>query len=117
MKELNSLGNQLLIAMPQLQDSWFESAVIYLCEHDQDGAMGLVLNKPLDVDFAAVCEQLAITRHQDINAVMLGGGPVGTEHPASTARPLECHRNHQRLCPPDFLQRHFDSHWPGGRAG
>ncbi|MFK4751686.1 MULTISPECIES: YqgE/AlgH family protein [Oceanospirillaceae] len=79
MKELNSLGNQLLIAMPQLQDSWFESAVIYLCEHDQDGAMGLVLNKPLDVDFAAVCEQLAITRHQDINAVMLGGGPVGTE--------------------------------------
>ncbi|MDO6749551.1 YqgE/AlgH family protein, partial [Gilvimarinus sp. 1_MG-2023] len=41
--------------------------------------MGLVLNKPLDIDFAAVCEQLDIARHQGINTTMLKGGPVGTE--------------------------------------
>ncbi|TNC92275.1 MAG: hypothetical protein CSH36_05380, partial [Thalassolituus sp.] len=49
MKELNSLRNHLLIAMPAMADSWFASTVTYLCEHNDDGAMGIVLNKPLDI--------------------------------------------------------------------
>src|SRR5258708_29365510 len=42
---LNSLAGQLLVAMPQMQDHRFVRSVIYLCLHNQDGAMGLVLNK------------------------------------------------------------------------
>ena len=47
MLELNSLRNHLLIAMPGLDGSWFGGTVTYLCEHNADGAMGLVLNKPV----------------------------------------------------------------------
>jgi putative transcriptional regulator len=42
---LNSLAGQLLVAMPQMQDHRFVRSVIYLCLHNQEGAMGLVLNK------------------------------------------------------------------------
>jgi putative transcriptional regulator len=42
---LNSLAGQLLVAMPQMQDLRFQRTVIYLCAHNDDGAMGLVLNK------------------------------------------------------------------------
>jgi putative transcriptional regulator len=42
---LNSLAGQLLVAMPQMQDHRFARSVIYLCLHNKDGAMGLVLNK------------------------------------------------------------------------
>jgi len=79
MKQLTSLRNQILIAMPQLQDSWFEGTVIYLCDHDENGAMGLVLNKHLDINFDRVCEQLELFRHDHINPPMMAGGPVGTE--------------------------------------
>src|SRR6266851_3526151 len=43
--ELNSLAGQLLVAMPQMQDHRFQRSVLYLCLHNKDGAMGLVLNK------------------------------------------------------------------------
>ena len=42
---LNTLAGQLLIAMPQMQDHRFVRSVIYLCAHNAEGAMGLVLNK------------------------------------------------------------------------
>ena len=42
---MNSLAGQLLVAMPQMQDHRFVRSVIYLCAHNREGAMGLVLNK------------------------------------------------------------------------
>jgi len=42
-----SLKNHILISMPQLTDPYFGRSVVYLCEHDKEGAMGLVINKPL----------------------------------------------------------------------
>ncbi len=42
-----SLQNKLIIAMPQMKDAIFEHSVIYICHHDEDGAMGLILNKPI----------------------------------------------------------------------
>ena len=60
MKQLSSLRNHLLIAMPSLDNSWFGGSVTYLCEHDSEGAMGLVLNKPTSFTFEDVCEQLDI---------------------------------------------------------
>ncbi len=79
MKELNSLRNHLLIAMPAMADSWFASTVTYLCEHNDDGAMGIVLNKPLDIGFADICLQLDIDRLEHIRPTIFTGGPVSQE--------------------------------------
>ncbi|MFC3680590.1 YqgE/AlgH family protein [Bacterioplanoides pacificum] len=80
MQQLNSLKNHLLIAMPQLEDSWFEGTVTYLCEHNEDGAMGMVLNKPLRVSLDDICQQLEIERQAGVDPVILAGGPVSMEH-------------------------------------
>jgi putative transcriptional regulator len=79
MEQLHSLRNHLLIAMPQLRESWFEGTVTYLCEHNDEGAMGLVLNKELPLGFAEVCEQLEIPLLAGVNPTVLNGGPVSPE--------------------------------------
>ena len=45
---MTSLAGQMLIAMPQMQDRRFERSVILLCAHNEDGAMGLVINKLIE---------------------------------------------------------------------
>ena len=42
---MNSLKNHFLISVPHLKDPFFEKSVVYLCEHDKKGAMGLIINK------------------------------------------------------------------------
>ena len=44
-----NLTNQFLIAMPGMADETFAGAVVYLCEHTDKGALGLVINKPIDI--------------------------------------------------------------------
>ena len=52
---------QLLVAMPAMPDPRFERSVIYICAHSEDGAMGIVVNKPLEsLSFAELLEQLEI---------------------------------------------------------
>lgn len=80
MQQIDNLKHHLLIAMPQLNDSWFSGTVTYLCEHNSDGAMGVVLNKPLRINFSDVCDQLEITRLPEINPTVLSGGPVNQEN-------------------------------------
>ncbi len=46
-----NLQNHFLIAMPSLTDPYFEQSVVYVCEHNEKGAMGIVINKPID-DFS-----------------------------------------------------------------
>ncbi|MCX8744959.1 YqgE/AlgH family protein [Snodgrassella sp. B3882] len=41
-----SLANHFLIAMPDMQDQFFRESVVYICEHNADGAMGIIVNKP-----------------------------------------------------------------------
>ncbi|GLR08260.1 YqgE/AlgH family protein [Mixta theicola] len=43
-----NLQHHFLIAMPALQDPLFKRSVVYICEHNQDGAMGLIINKPME---------------------------------------------------------------------
>lgn len=43
-----NLQNHFLIAMPSLQDPWFNKSVVYICEHNHNGAMGIVINKPIE---------------------------------------------------------------------
>ncbi|EEW25175.1 YqgE/AlgH family protein [Rhodobacter ferrooxidans] len=72
------LGGSILIAMPGMGDPRFEKSVILICAHSPEGAMGLIVNKPLpDLSFAGLLEQLDIPRApegRDICAHF--GGPV-----------------------------------------
>ncbi|MEC8443894.1 MAG: YqgE/AlgH family protein [Pseudomonadota bacterium] len=79
METLNSLKNHLLIAMPSLEGDFFGGSITYLCEHNAEGAMGLVLNKPSDFSFAEICDQLNIARREHITPLIMTGGPVGPD--------------------------------------
>lgn len=75
-----NLQHHFLIAMPALQDPIFRRSVVYICEHNQDGAMGIIVNKPLEnLQIEGILEKLKITpepRDSSIRldkAVMLGG--------------------------------------------
>jgi putative transcriptional regulator len=72
------LTAKLLIAMPNMGDPRFERSVIFLCAHSEDGAMGLIVNKPApDLEFRDLLEQLGIaTGPQKIELPVHIGGPV-----------------------------------------
>ena len=81
MSDRFSLTNHFIIAMPTLNDPNFEKSVSYICEHNDEGAMGVVINRPTDLTFADLCEQLEIeiTDSDTINYPIFEGGPVETE--------------------------------------
>ncbi|MBI3561767.1 MAG: YqgE/AlgH family protein [Gammaproteobacteria bacterium] len=76
------LTNHFLIAMPALADPNFHHTVTYLCEHNSDGAMGVVINRPLDLTFGVLLEHLEITGTlESVKSIPIyQGGPVQTEH-------------------------------------
>lgn len=78
---INSLTNHLLIAMPSLTDPNFARSVIYLCEHHEQGSVGLIINRPMQFPLSIVFEQLNIEPiHVETNRVpLLFGGPVQPE--------------------------------------
>lgn len=76
-----NLTNHFLIAMPGLQDAVFSRSVVYVCEHSERGALGLVINKPCDIDLKRLFEKVDLPlRREDLsNAPVFQGGPVQTE--------------------------------------
>lgn len=76
-----NLTHHFLIAMPGLEDSTFAKSVVYLCEHSERGALGLVINKPSDLSMPALFEkvELPLKRQDLIHVPVLKGGPVHTE--------------------------------------
>ena len=78
------LTGQLLIAMPNMGDPRFEHAVIFMCSHNEDHAMGVIVNKPLNnMELSDLLEQLEIDQHDDAkNLPVYFGGPVQTERGA-----------------------------------
>ncbi len=75
------LTNQFLIAMPGMADETFSGAVVYLCEHNEKGALGLVINKPIDIKLRNLFEKVELNlRHEGLaNEPVYFGGPVQTE--------------------------------------
>lgn len=79
-KKTGSLAGHLLVATPNLQDSCFTRSVIFICSHNQEGAMGVIVNYPVeDIDLEEVFEQLDIPApatdgFQDVPVHF--GGPV-----------------------------------------
>ena len=76
-----NLTNHFLIAMPGLQDKLFGRSVVYLCEHSQRGALGLVINKPCDISLKNLFDkvELPLVREDLAAAPVFFGGPVQTE--------------------------------------
>lgn len=83
-----SLCNHFLIAMPGLADPNFSHSVVYICEHSDEGAMGLVINNPLDIPLSQVFEQFEIGYSDEIGKQhLLSGGPVQTDRGFVLHRP------------------------------
>jgi len=77
----STLTNQLLIAMPGMADPNFSTTVTLICEHNDEGALGIVINRPLTVRLAELFEQLHVDSPEPNTGddPVLAGGPVGTE--------------------------------------
>lgn len=73
------MTGRCLIAMPGMPDERFDKTLIYMCAHGPEGAMGLVINKPMDsISFPDLLEQLEITPSDGEGIEVLFGGPVET---------------------------------------
>ena len=81
MESQDSLCNQLLIAMPGMLDPNFSSTVTLVCEHNDEGALGIVINRPLNMKLEGLFEQLDVSN--PVKSVadhpVLNGGPVAKE--------------------------------------
>ena len=80
--ESNSLHHHLLVSMPQLEEGPFRRSLIYICEHNEDGAMGIVINHETDVEFSDILPQLNISEDlaTNLDQPIYSGGPVSPEH-------------------------------------
>jgi putative transcriptional regulator len=76
-----NLTHHFLIAMPGLSDESFSRSVVYLCEHSERGALGLVINKPSDMTMQSLFDKVDLPlRREDLSqAPVFHGGPVHTE--------------------------------------
>ena len=75
------LDGQLLLAMPALADPNFYRSVVLVCEHSEEGALGLIVNRPMQLELGTVLAQLEIpAANEDINHLpVFSGGPVETQ--------------------------------------
>ena len=67
--------------MPQLED-YFQNTVVYMCEHNEQGSMGLVINQPTDLSIAELYSKMNFMMKNDrtfSNELVLAGGPVHSE--------------------------------------
>ncbi|MBL8382611.1 MAG: YqgE/AlgH family protein [Burkholderiales bacterium] len=82
--------NHFLIAMPSLGESVFGKTVTYVCEHNDQGALGIVVNRPLDIKLETLFSQIEIKLEVDAmkSSPVYFGGPVQTDRGFVLHRPL-----------------------------
>ncbi|HSP01217.1 MAG TPA: YqgE/AlgH family protein [Thioalkalivibrio sp.] len=84
----SNFTNHFLIAMPALEDPNFFHSVTYICEHNAQGAMGIVINHPTDLSLGTVLEHMEIEADEAAAAVpVYHGGPVQTDRGFVLHRP------------------------------
>ena len=76
-----NLTNHFLIAMPNMADPYFSKTLTYVCEHNDQGALGIVVNRPIDMTLQALFERLSLhLKDSDVaDAPIYFGGPVQTD--------------------------------------
>ncbi len=82
MSAMNSIINHILISMPHMQDPFFGNSVVFMCEHDAKGAMGLIVNKPFrDPELKDTFDQIFESSDKILQSVsqVYFGGPVLVE--------------------------------------
>lgn len=81
MLESINLTNHFLIAMPGMADPHFSKTLTYICEHSEKGAIGLIINKPIDVTLGHLFEQVNLHLEDEATALdaVHFGGPVKVE--------------------------------------
>ena len=75
------LRDHFLLAMPTLTEGIFSHSITYICEHGESGAMGIIINQPLELSVAEIFDHLQITPRQDFSDMpVMAGGPVQIDH-------------------------------------
>ena len=105
-QDVKHLANQFLIAMPGMVDSNFSGSVIYLFEQNERGAMGLVINRPTDVDLATLFDKIDL----QLEIQPLASGPVYFGGPVQTERGFVLHE------PSEVVHYNSSLQIPGGFA-
>lgn len=88
-----NLTNQFLIAMPGMPDPYFANSVIYLCEHNDEGAMGLMINAPIDITVQGMLKQINIdplypaADIKSLDRPVFNGGPIAEDRGFILHRP------------------------------
>src|SRR3982751_2553949 len=90
MPETVNLTHHFLIAMPAMADPHFAHSLTFVCEHSKDGALGIVVNKPIDMTLSALFEQIEISLADSglQEAPVHFGGPVQVDRGFVLHRPL-----------------------------
>lgn len=85
-----NLTDNFLIAMPALEDPYFSNALVYICEHNENGALGIIVNRPLDMSLAALFEKvdLKLEHEQFAKLPVYFGGPVQLDRGFVLHRPV-----------------------------
>lgn len=85
------LNNQLLIAMPGMEDPNFSTTVTLVCEHNADGALGIIINRPSGMSLGGLFEQLELSDADSVIVArpVLDGGPVARERGFVLHQPAE----------------------------
>ena len=79
-KQVDNLIGQLLIASPSLNDPNFHQTVTYICENNESGSFGLIINSPMETNISEILNQLNLDSSNELgNCPVLQGGPVGLE--------------------------------------
>ncbi|MET0380216.1 MAG: YqgE/AlgH family protein [Spongiibacteraceae bacterium] len=87
-----SFRNHFLIAMPTLNEGMFAHSVAYICEHSDQGAMGIVINQPMGLPLREVLDHLNIENaHSHLDDPVMAGGPVQTDRGFVLHRTSEQH--------------------------
>src|SRR5438045_4727407 len=85
-----NLTNHFLIAMPNMVDPYFARTLTFICEHNDQGALGVVVNRPIEMTLGALFDRLSLrlTSQILVNEPVYFGGPVQTERGFVLYKPL-----------------------------
>lgn len=87
-----SLTNHFLIAMPAMADPNFSRTLTYVCEHNADGALGVIVNRPMEMSLATLFDRVSIPLEADAAFAQYGEHPVYFGGPVQTDRGFVLHR-------------------------
>lgn len=85
-----NLTDNFLIAMPALEDPYFSNSLIYICEHNENGALGIIVNRPIDMNLAGLFDKIDIKLAAEnlANLPVYFGGPVQLDRGFVLHRPV-----------------------------